>query len=43
MFENGVMRKVFGVKREEVPGDWRQFCNEDFHDFYLSPVDGQKH
>jgi len=32
-----VLRKIFGSKREEVPGDWRRFCKEELHDPYSSP------
>jgi hypothetical protein len=29
VFENSVLRKIFGHKREEVTGDWRNFPNEE--------------
>ena len=29
VFENGVLRRVFGPKRDEVTGEWRKFHNED--------------
>ena len=38
MFEIGVLRRVFGLKREEVTGELRQLRNEDFHDLYFSQI-----
>jgi hypothetical protein len=32
-----VLRKAFGLKRNEVMGDWRKLHNKDLHDFYSSP------
>ena len=29
MFENGVLRRVFGPKRDEVTGEWRKLHNEE--------------
>jgi hypothetical protein len=37
VFENRVLRKVFGPKREEVTGDWRRLHNEELNDPYSSP------
>jgi hypothetical protein len=37
MFENGVLRKIFGSKREEITGDWNKLYNEELHDLYSSP------
>jgi uncharacterized membrane protein len=31
VFENGVMRKMFGPKREEVTGDWRRIHDEELN------------
>ena len=36
MFENRVLR-IFGVKRNEVTGEWRRLHNEELNDFYCSP------
>jgi hypothetical protein len=36
VFENRVLRKIFGPKREE-DGSWRQFHNDELHDLYSSP------
>jgi hypothetical protein len=37
VFENGVIRRIFGPKREEVTGDWRRLHNEELHNLYASP------
>jgi hypothetical protein len=37
MFENRVLRKIFGPRRDEVTGKWRKLHNEEFHDLYSSP------
>jgi hypothetical protein len=37
MFEKGVLRGIFGPKRDEVTGDWRQLHNEELHNLYCSP------
>jgi hypothetical protein len=37
MFENRVLRRIFGVKRDEVIGEWRNLHNKKFHDLYSSP------
>jgi hypothetical protein len=37
VFENRVLRKIFGVKRDEVTGEWRRLHNEELHDLYSSP------
>jgi hypothetical protein len=36
VFENRVLRRIFGLKREEVTGGWRKLCNEELHNFYSS-------
>jgi hypothetical protein len=33
VFENRVLRRIFGPKKDEVMGGWRKLCNE-FHNFY---------
>jgi hypothetical protein len=35
-FENRVLRKIFGPKREEVAGEWRRLHNEELHNLYAS-------
>jgi hypothetical protein len=37
VFENRVLRRVFGLKRDEVTGEWRRLHNEELHDLYSSP------
>jgi len=37
VFENRVLRRVFGPKRDEVTGEWRQLHNEELKDIYCSP------
>jgi hypothetical protein len=37
VFENKVLRRIFGLKRDEVAGGWRKLHNEDLHDMYSSP------
>jgi hypothetical protein len=32
MFETKVMRKTFGLKREEETGGWRRLCSVELHD-----------
>jgi hypothetical protein len=37
VFENRVLRKIFGPKRDEVIGGWRNLHNEELHNLYCSP------
>jgi hypothetical protein len=37
VFENRVLRRIFGPKRDEVTGEWRKLHNEELHDLYSSP------
>ena len=37
MFENRVLRRIFGPKRDEVMGEWRRLHNEELNDLYSSP------
>jgi hypothetical protein len=37
VFENRVLRRMFGSKRDEVTGEWRKLHNEELHDLYFSP------
>jgi hypothetical protein len=34
VFENRVLRRVFGAKRDEVTGEWRKLHNQKLHDLY---------
>jgi hypothetical protein len=36
VFENRVLRRIFGPKRDEVTGDWRKLPNEELHNLYSS-------
>jgi hypothetical protein len=36
VFENGVLRRIFGPKRDEVMGEWRKLHIEELHNLYLS-------
>jgi hypothetical protein len=36
VFENRVVRRIFGPKREEVEGGWRRLRNEELHNVYAS-------
>ena len=37
MFENRVLRRVFGPERDEVTGEWRKLHNEELSDLYSLP------
>jgi hypothetical protein len=37
VFENRVLRRIFGPKRAEVTGEWRKLNNEELHNLYSSP------
>jgi hypothetical protein len=37
VFENRVLRTIFGLKRDEVTGGWRKLHNEELHGLYSSP------
>ena len=37
MFENRVLRRVFGPKRDDITGKWRKLHNEEFSDLYSLP------
>jgi hypothetical protein len=39
-FENRVLRKIFGSKRDEVTGEWRRLHNEELCDMYSSSYSG---
>ena len=38
MFENRVLRRIFGPKRDEVTGEWRKLHNEELNHLYSSTV-----
>jgi hypothetical protein len=37
VFENRVLRRIFGSKRDDVMGDWRKLRNEELHNLHSSP------
>jgi len=37
VFDNRVLRKIFGPKSDEVTGEWRKLHNEELTDLYFSP------
>jgi hypothetical protein len=37
VFENRVLRIIFGLKTDDVTGEWRKLHNEKLNDLYFSP------
>jgi hypothetical protein len=37
VFENRVLRRIFGSKRDEATGEWRRLHNGELNDLYSSP------
>jgi hypothetical protein len=37
VFENRVLRRIFGLERDEMKGGWRKLHNEELHDLYSLP------
>jgi hypothetical protein len=37
VYENSELRRIFGLKRDEVTGDWRKLHNEELHNLYSLP------
>jgi hypothetical protein len=37
VFENRVLRRIFGPKTDEVTGSWRKLHNEELHNLYSLP------
>ena len=38
VFENRVLRRIFGPRRVVVTGEWRQLHNEELNDLYSHPI-----
>jgi hypothetical protein len=38
VFENRVLRRMFGLKKDEATGGWRELHNEELRDLYSSPI-----
>jgi len=37
VFENRMLRRIFGLKRDDVTGEWRKLHNEELNNLYSSP------
>jgi hypothetical protein len=37
VFENRMLRRIFGLKRDEVTGNWGKLHDEELHNLYSSP------
>jgi hypothetical protein len=37
VFQNRVLRRIFGLKRDEVSGEWRKLHTDEFRNLYSSP------
>ena len=37
VFENGVLRRIFGPNRDDVTGEWRRLHNKELYALYSSP------
>jgi hypothetical protein len=42
VFQDRVLRRIFGPKREEVAGGWRRLHNEELHNFHTSPIESRR-
>jgi len=38
VFENMVLRRIFGPRKDEVTGEWRRLHNEELSDLYPLPI-----
>jgi hypothetical protein len=38
VFENRVLRRIFGLKRDEVTGEWRKLHNDELTDLYSHQI-----
>ena len=37
VFENKVLRKIYGAKRDDITGEWRKLHNAELHALHSSP------
>jgi hypothetical protein len=37
VLKNGLLRRIFGPKRDELTGEWRKLHNEERNNLYISP------
>jgi len=37
VFENRVLRRIFGPKRDDITGEWRKIHKEELNDLHSSP------
>jgi hypothetical protein len=37
VFQNRVLKRIFGPKREELEGNWRRLHNKELHNMFSSP------
>jgi hypothetical protein len=37
VFKNRVLRRIFGLKKDDITGEWRRLHNEKIYDLYSSP------
>jgi hypothetical protein len=38
VLENGVLRRIFGTKRDEITGEWIRLHNEELNGLYFAPT-----
>ena len=38
VFENSVLRRIFGPRRDQVTGEWRKLHNKELSDLYSLPI-----
>jgi hypothetical protein len=38
VFENRVLRRIFGAKTDEKTGEWRKLHNKELNDLYATPI-----
>jgi hypothetical protein len=42
VFENKVLRRIYGPKRDEVTGEWRKLHSEELHNLYSSQISSRR-